>query len=85
MTEDDDDEECDSPASIKSLGPKFRGVEDLVTHPKPGPDDIDPANFGNPPSVISYSDYKGEHEDYKYTRGILKEMGGECERLAALP
>ena len=34
MIEDADDEDYEYPAYSKSLGPKFRGVEELVSHPK---------------------------------------------------
>jgi hypothetical protein len=85
IIEDDDDEECGSLTFIKSLGPRFRGVEDLVTHPKPGTDDVNIVDLEAPASVISDFDYEAEHADYKHTRGILREMGGECEELATLP
>jgi hypothetical protein len=80
-----DDEDDDSSAWIKSLGSTFRGVEELVTHPKADDDGIGLPDRKTSSSMSSDFDYQGEYEDYKYARGILKDMGGECEELAALP
>jgi hypothetical protein len=85
VTNGNDDKDDDSPAYIKSLGPAFRGVEELVTHPKAG----DGGNYIPNRKTSSYTssdfDYQGEYEDYKYARRILKDMGGQCEEVAALP
>jgi hypothetical protein len=85
VTEGDDEEGDDSPACIKSLGPAFRGVEELATHPKLDDDGIHIPNRKVSSSMSSDFDYQGEYEDYKYVRGILKDMGGECEEVTALP
>ncbi|KAI4908178.1 hypothetical protein J4E90_008802 [Alternaria incomplexa] len=85
MIEDDDDEDCECPAYIKSLGPKFRGVEELVTHPKAGDDGFGLLNHMASSSLSSNFDYEGELKDYKHIQRILLEMGGECEALADLP
>ncbi|KAI4677289.1 uncharacterized protein J4E88_007097 [Alternaria novae-zelandiae] len=84
MIEDDDDEDCEYPAYIKSLGPKFRGVEELVSHPKADNHGFGPASRMASSSVSSSFDYEGEFKDYKYTHGILEEMGVECDDLAIM-
>ncbi|KAI4618291.1 uncharacterized protein J4E87_007959 [Alternaria ethzedia] len=84
MVEDEDDEDCECPAYIKSLGPKFRGVEELVSHPKADNHGFGSASRMASSSVSSSFDYEGEYEDYKYTHGILEEMGVECEELAII-
>ncbi|KAI4607474.1 hypothetical protein J4E80_009587 [Alternaria sp. BMP 0032] len=84
MIEDDDDEDCECPAYIKSLGPKFRGVEELVSHPKADNHGFGSASRMASSSVSSSFDYEGEYEDYKYTHGVLEEMGVECEELAII-
>ncbi|KAI4646018.1 hypothetical protein J4E93_005597 [Alternaria ventricosa] len=84
MTEDDKDEDCENPVYIKSLGPKFRGVEELVTHPKADDDGFGLLNHMTSSCLSSDFDYEGEYEDYKYTHGILEEMGVECDELAIM-
>ncbi|KAI4654262.1 uncharacterized protein J4E78_007307 [Alternaria triticimaculans] len=84
MTEDDKDEDRENPVYIKSLGPKFRGVENLVTHPKADDSDFGLLNDMVSSSLNSDFDYEGEYEDYKYTHGILEEMGVECEELSIM-
>ncbi|KAI4658262.1 uncharacterized protein J4E79_007244 [Alternaria viburni] len=85
MIEDDDGEDCECPAYIKSLGPKFRGVGELVTHPKADDDGFDLLNDMASSSLNSDFDYEGEYKDYEYTHGILEEMGVGCEELSAWP
>ncbi|KAI4683023.1 uncharacterized protein J4E84_006925 [Alternaria hordeiaustralica] len=85
MTEDDKDEDCENPVYIKSLGPKFHGVEELVTHPKAGDDGFGLLNDMASSSLNSDFDYEGEYKDYEYTYGILEEMGVGCEELSAWP
>jgi len=84
MIEDDEDEDHECPAYIKSLGPKFRGVEELVSHPKADNHGFGSASRMASSSVSSSFDYEGEYKDYKYTHGILEEMGVECEDLAIM-
>jgi len=85
MTEADDNEDYKPFAYIKPLGPKFRGVEELVTHPKAGDDGFGLLNDMASFSLSSDFDYEDGHKEYKHTQGILIEMGGECEELARLP
>ncbi|KAI4709221.1 hypothetical protein J4E89_005969 [Alternaria sp. Ai002NY15] len=80
-----DDEDCDHLAYIKSLGPKFRGVGELVTHPKADDDGFGLLNDMASSSPNSDFDYEGEYKDYEYTHGILEEMGVGCEELSAWP
>ncbi|KAI4624686.1 hypothetical protein J4E83_004362 [Alternaria metachromatica] len=80
-----DDEDCDHLAYIKSLGPKFRGVEDLVTHPKADDGGFGLLNDMASSSLNSDFDYEGEYKDYEYTHGILEGMGVGCEELSAWP
>ena len=85
MIEDNNDEDCEYPANIKSLGPTFRGVEELVSHPKADNHSFGSVSHMASSSVSSSFDYDGEYKDYKHTQGILIGMGGECEELARLP
>ncbi|KAI4916588.1 uncharacterized protein J4E92_009092 [Alternaria infectoria] len=85
MTADDKEEDCENPVYIKSLGPKFRGVEDLVTHPKVDDDGFGLLNDMTSSSLNSDFDYEGEYKDYEYTHGILEGMGVGCEELSAWP
>ena len=85
MIDNEDDEDCDRSACIKSLGPKFRGVEELVTHPKAGDDGFGLLNHMASSSLSSDFDYEGEYKDYEYTHGILEQMGVGCQELSAWP
>ncbi|KAI4938392.1 hypothetical protein J4E85_000832 [Alternaria conjuncta] len=85
MIDDEDDEDCDHLVYIKSLGPKFRGVGELVTHPKADDDGFGLLKDMASSSLNSDFDYEGEYKDYEYTHGILEEMGVGCEELSAWP
>jgi len=85
MVEADDDEDYKPFAYIKSLGPKFRGVEELITHPKEQDDGLGSRKYRASSSVGSDFNYRGEHQDYNYIRGLLEEMGADCDELVGLP
>ncbi|KAL6703663.1 hypothetical protein ACN47E_009437 [Coniothyrium glycines] len=82
---DVDDASDDGGASVwcKSLlGPVLHSIEQLCTYPRPDEYGSGPPNLDAPPSVISDYDHNGEFAGYRYIRGILAELGTDCEAIA---